>query len=181
MEHRLSVDGSGAASEPHGNGGRKGDDSRQREGQAVVHHEGHCRRVEPDTGMPWMHGDPEVPRRELSKEVLVSCAVCLVPSVGTLRERNSRSTRAELTPPVQCEALVSSRSCAVSTCCSPVHVLTHVFFLIRTLLQVLRVVCWTDQHHSPPPPRAARGGRSTPELACSCSSPSRTTPLSLSA
>ena len=43
MELRLSEDGSGAALEPHGNGGRKGDDSRHREGQAVVHHEGHGR------------------------------------------------------------------------------------------------------------------------------------------
>ena len=60
VEHSVSADGLGAALEPHGNGGRKGDGSRHREGQAVAHHEGHGRRIGRDTGMLWMHGDPEV-------------------------------------------------------------------------------------------------------------------------
>ena len=69
MERSFAVDCSGAALEPHRNGGRKGDDSRHREGQAVVHHEGHGRRIGRDAGMPWMLWNPEIPRRELPEEI----------------------------------------------------------------------------------------------------------------
>ena len=57
----------------------------------------------------------------------------LAPWRRWLRVRQSHSASAELTPPVQCEALVSSRTYATSRNPSPVHMLTHVFSSARSL------------------------------------------------
>ena len=88
--------------------------------------------------------------RHLSCHATLLFELCPLPGVAILRVRQSRAASAGLTPPVQCEALVSPKSFAVSTSCLLVHVLTHVFSsaALSTHLRVLRVVCWTDRHHS---------------------------------
>ena len=62
-----------------------------------------------------------------------------------------------LTPPRAARAEVSSRARVLWLVVALLGMVAHVL-LLSTHPRTLRVVCWTDQHHSLPPPGAERGG-----------------------